>query len=160
MLQTMPDPPDLHYEPAFSDRFFYAGQILLARKFGKAFTLQIMPTFVHYNIVPLESDLNDIFSLGLATAIRITQRTDIVIEYYYNLPSSKFDGTKNSLSIGFDLETGGHVFQMMFTNASGIAERPFITESTGDFFKGDIRIGFNVSRNFQLIKPKKLKAAG
>lgn len=157
MLQTMPTPPDLGHEPDFSDRFYYAGQILLARKFGKGFTLQFMPTFIHYNIVPLESDPNDIFSLGLATAIRITQRADIVVEYYYNLPGTKFDGTQNSLSIGFDLETGGHVFQIMFTNASGIAERPFISESNGDFFDGDIRIGFNVSRTFQLIKPKKPK---
>jgi hypothetical protein len=160
MLQTMPTPPDLHYEPDFSDRFFYAGQVLLARKFGKGFTLQFMPTFVHYNIVPLETDKNDIFSLGLATAIRITPRADIVVEYYYNLPSTKFEDTQNSLSVGVDLETGGHVFQIMFTNASGIAERPFITESTGNFFEGDIRIGFNVSRNFQLMKPKKPKSTG
>ena len=155
MIETMPTEEGLNYKPYFSDRLFYAFQVLMARKFGSAFSLQLMPTVVHYNSVKGASDPNDIISLGGATSLKIAKRTSLVLEYYYNLPGYKFDGTKNVLSVGFDIETGGHVFQLLLTNGSGIAERPFITESTGDFFNGDIRIGFNISRAFQTGSKKK-----
>lgn len=155
MIQTMPNAAGLNYKPYFSDRLFYSGQLLIARKFDDAFSLQLMPTFVHYNSVALAKDPNDIIAIGAATSIKITRRTCFVVEYYYNIPGHRFDNTKNVLSAGFDIETGGHVFQLMLTNGSGIAERPFITESTGDFFKGDIRLGFNISRAFQLGSKKK-----
>jgi hypothetical protein len=155
MIQTMPTPEGLTYKPYFSDRMFYAFQVLVARKFSNAFSFQLMPTLVHYNNVPLATDPNDIISIGGATSVKIAKRTSLVLEYYYNLPGFKFENTKNVLSVGFDIETGGHVFQLLLTNGSGIAERPFITESNGDFFNGDIRIGFNISRAFQLGNKKK-----
>jgi hypothetical protein len=93
--------------------------------------------------------------LGAGGSFRLTRHTRFNIEYYYNLPGYKFEGTKNSLAVSFDLETGGHVFQLIFTNGQGIAERPFITETTGDFFKGDIHFGFNISRLFQVAGKKK-----
>lgn len=157
MLQTLPSPDSIRGKQQFSDRFYYAGQLIVARKFNDVFSLQLMPTFVHYNIVPLASDPNDIISIGAALSTKITKTTNLVIEYYYNLPGNKFGKTKNALSVGFDIETAGHVFQVLFTNAQGIAERPFITETTGNFFEGDISIGFNVSRSFHLVSKGKLK---
>jgi hypothetical protein len=154
MIQTVPTPGGLGYKPHFSDRLYYAGQVIIARKFSNAFSLQLMPTIVHYNIVPQVTDPNDIVSIGGATSIRITRSSSLILEYYYNLPGLRFANTTNVLAVGWDIETGGHVFQIMITNGSGIAERPFITESTGKFFNGDIRLGFNISRNFQLGKRK------
>jgi hypothetical protein len=85
-------------------------------------------------------------------------------EYYHVLPVSivpgegyMLPGTKNSLAIGFDIETGGHVFQLHFTNSTGMTEKTFITETTGDFFKGDIHFGFNVSRVFTIKDKRKKK---
>jgi hypothetical protein len=155
MLQTMPSPDSIKDIQNFSDRFFYAGQIIIARKFNKVLSLQLMPTIVHYNIVPLATDPNDIISIGAALSTKISKSASLVLEYYYNLPSFKFDNTQNSLSVGIDIETAGHVFQLLFTNGLGIAERPFITETTGKFFDGDISFGFNISRSFQLGKHKK-----
>ena len=73
-------------------------------------------------------------------------------EYYYQLPGYKLVNSTNSLSIGFDIETGGHVFQLHFTNSQGMSERTFISETTGDWSKGDVFFGFNISRVFTLGK--------
>lgn len=158
MLQSMPAPDSIKDKQNFSDRFYYAGQLIIARKFNKALSLQLMPTIVHYNIVPLATDPNDIISIGAALSTKISKNASLVLEYYYNLPSNKFDNTQNSLSVGIDIETAGHVFQMLFTNGVGIAERPFITETTGKFFDGDISLGFNISRAFQLGSKNKKKS--
>ena len=79
-------------------------------------------------------------------------------EYYYLLPGNRFQETKNSLSIGFDIETAGHVFQLHFTNSRGMTERTFISETAGSWDKGNILFGFNISRMFSLQKKKKLKS--
>ncbi len=146
---------NLPYTPYMSDRLAYAFQLMAARKFTEGISLQLMPTLVHYNIVPKSTDPNDIISVGAGGSVKLTKRTSFNLEYYYNLPGHKFEGTRNSIAAGFDIETGGHVFQLVFTNGQGIAERPFITETTGDFFKGDIHFGFNISRVFQLGGKKK-----
>jgi hypothetical protein len=114
-----------------------------------------MPTLVHYNMVQQQSEPNDIISIGIGSSIKLSKRTRFNVEYYYNLPGYKFEGTVNSLALGFDIETGGHVFQLLFTNGMGVAEKPFITETTGKFTEGDIHFGFNISRVFQLGGKKK-----
>jgi hypothetical protein len=138
-----------------TDRLAYAFQLMVARKFSEGVSLQLMPTLVHYNIVPKSTDPNVIISIGAGGRFKLTKRTSFNIEYYYNLSDYKFEGTRNSLAVGFDIETGGHVFQLIFTNGQGIAEKPFITETTGDFFNGDIHFGFNISRVFQIGGKKK-----
>jgi hypothetical protein len=145
----------LPYQINETDRLAYCVQMLIARKFTEGISLQFMPTLVHYNIVPTSSDPNDIISMGVGGRFKLTPSTSFNIEYYYNLPGNRFEGTRNSLAMGFDIETGGHVFQLVFTNGQGIAEKPFITETTGDFFDGDIHFGFNISRVFQLGGKKK-----
>ena len=80
-------------------------------------------------------------------------------EYYYLFPGAGFEGTTNSFSVGFDIETAGHVFQLHFTNSRGMTERTFITETAGSWGKGNILFGFNISRMFNLQKKKKVKAA-
>jgi hypothetical protein len=146
------DPTRTNYT---SSNVVYSSQLLLGRKFSESLSLQLMPTLIHYNLVPGATDANDIFALGAGGRIKISKRISINAEYYYPLPGSQFDGTENSLAIGFDIETGGHVFQLNFTNSTGMTERSFITETTGKFFRGDIHFGFTISRVFTVVKPKR-----
>ncbi len=135
-----------------TDKTSYVYQAIIAKKFNDKTSLQLMPTLVHYNLVPLATDKNDMFSLGIAARQKLTRRFALTAEYYYQF--DKFDGYKSSLAVGVDIETGGHVFQLHFTNSTGMTEPTFIHETTGDFFKGDIHFGFNISRNFTLKKNK------
>ncbi|MBK7884743.1 MAG: hypothetical protein IPJ81_13885 [Chitinophagaceae bacterium] len=147
------DPNEKNY---FVSRLFYTHQIIIARKFSKNTSLQIMPTFVHQNLAALVSDPNDIFAMGIGGRQKITKRLSLNAEYYYQIPGFKLTGTTNALSIGVDIETGGHVFQLHFTNSQGMNERGFIAETTGKWQKGDILFGFNISRVFTIGKNSKL----
>ncbi len=156
MWQSLKDPAAT-YKTNFSDHLFYAHQIIIARKFNDYFSLQLVPTLVHYNIVPLVANPNDLYSLGIGFRQRVSKRVKLTGEYYYQF--NKLTGYHNSLSLGIDIETGGHVFQLQFTNATGIDERSFITQTDGLWGKGDIHFGFNISRVFTIKKPKELTTA-
>jgi hypothetical protein len=136
----------------FSSRLSYAYQVLVARKFNQRFSAQITPTLVHKNLVPTELDPNDIFALGLGGRVKLTNRISFNAEYYYVFNHGKYisEPVYNPLSVGFDIETGGHVFQLIFTNSLAMIEKGFITETTGQWGKGDIHFGFNLSRVFML----------
>lgn len=141
----------------FTSRLFYSAQLIIGRKFTEGFSLQVMPTIVHRNLVKTESESNDVFAIGLAGRQKLTKRLSINAEYFYVLPDQLAPGFKDSFSIGFDLETGGHVFQLHFTNSTSMVEKGFITETTGDWSQGDVHFGFNVSRVFTLGGGKKKK---
>ncbi|MDO9375758.1 MAG: DUF5777 family beta-barrel protein [Ferruginibacter sp.] len=136
---------------SFSSRLYYTHQLLIARKFSNSTSLQLMPTFIHRNLAQ-GTEPNDILALGIGGRQKLTRRLSLTVEYYYQLPGHKIDSTTNSLSIGFDIETGGHVFQLHFTNSMGMNERNFISETTGKWNKGDILFGFNISRVFNIGK--------
>lgn len=138
-------------KPAFNSRLAYTYQVILARKFTSSFSFQLSPTFVHRNIVPEGTDANDVYALGAGGRIKLTKRLSLNAEYYYQFDTNG-NLFPNSVAIGFDIETGGHVFQLHFTNSRSMIEKGFITETTGDFFDGDIHFGFNISRTFQLIE--------
>ena len=137
-----------------TSRLYYSGQLLIGRKFSENLSLQLMPTMVHYNLVQGATDPNDIFALGVGGRMKLSKRVSVNVEYYYQLDEFKLPGTTNSLSVGFDIETGGHVFQVYCTNSTGMTDRTFISETTGNFFDGDIRLGFTISRVFTIKKPK------
>jgi hypothetical protein len=90
--------------------------------------------------------------------LKFTKRMAITAEYDY-IPSGKRDdlNIKNSLSLGLDIETGGHVFQLVFTNAAGMIESQYIGKTAGTWDNGDIYFGFNITRNFSLGKDKNKK---
>ncbi|HEY9049526.1 MAG TPA: DUF5777 family beta-barrel protein [Ohtaekwangia sp.] len=142
------------------DRLAYTAQALIARKITSNLSLQLMPTYIHKNAVDQTKEKNDQLAIGIGGRIKLTRSVAITSEYYYRLDppdNSVFeDGSKryNSLGFGVDIETGGHVFQLVITNTSSLTERTFITETKGDFFNGDIHLGFNVTRTFQLKKKK------
>jgi Membrane bound beta barrel domain (DUF5777) len=136
------------------DRLSYTGQVLMARKFSTNLSLQLMPTIVHKNAVVESEEENDQFALGFGGRIKLTKSVAITTEYYYNFSMKDDSPYFNPLAFGIDIETGGHVFQLVITNAVGLTERAFITETRDDFFDGDIHLGFNVTRTFQLKKGK------
>jgi hypothetical protein len=141
----------------FLSRFTYAWQLITARKFGK-FTLQLTPTLVHRNLVPAISDYNDLFALGIGGRYKLTNRLALTGEYYWvNHPETVLTSSSryNPFSVGIDIETGGHVFQIMVTNSLGMREGTFIGNTTGSWAKGDVHLGFNISRVFTLKKNQK-----
>lgn len=150
----------------WSNKFYYCFQLIIARKFSEQTSLQIMPTIIHNNIVKKVSDPNNNIAIGIGGRQKISKRVSINGEYYYVLPAYKFEGTTNSLSLGVDIETGGHVFQLHFTNSMGMTERSFIARTQkegGQWSKGDINFGFNISRVFVIGKKttkSKYKIAG
>ncbi len=156
---------DPERENFFSSRLFYTHQLLIGRKFGEGFSAQLMPTLVHRNLVPTEADKNDVLALGIAARQKISNRVAITAEYYYVLPNQLGDAFTNSLSVGFDIETGGHVFQFHFSNSRYMTYKGFITETTEKwFYENDsknllsgIRFGFNISRVFTIVKPKPIQ---
>jgi hypothetical protein len=139
----------------FAHRFEYVNQVLIARKFNTNLSLQIMPAHLHRNLVVLELDPNDLFAVGIGGRVKLTTRLSLNTEYYYIInPGSEFQSTPlfSPLSIGFDLETGGHVFQFVFSNSLAMTEHGFIGNTTGNWMDGDIHFGFNISRVFALKK--------
>jgi hypothetical protein len=136
----------------FSSRLYYAHQMIVGRKFSDKLTLQISPTVVHRNLVKTTAEANDVWGIGAAGRLRLNRRIAINGEYMYVLPNQLASEYYNSLSIGFDIETGGHVFQLHFTNSTSMIEKGFIAETTGNWLDGDIHFGFNVSRVFTVKK--------
>ena len=138
----------------FSSRLSYVGQILIARKISQGLSLQLTPSYVHRNLVTTELDPNDLFALGAGGRLKLTKRISLNAEYFYVVNPKTYMSRQiyNSLSVGVDIETGGHVFQLLFTNSLGMIEKAFIGETTGQWKKGDIHFGFNISRVFTLKK--------
>jgi hypothetical protein len=145
------DPARTNY---FSSRMSYVAQVLVARKFNQSFSLQLTPSFVHRNLVATEMDPNDLYAIGAGGRMKLTKRISLNAEYYYLANPKTYMSQKvyDPLSIGLDIETGGHVFQFIFTNSVAMIEKGFIGETTGNWLKGDIHFGFNISRVFSFKK--------
>lgn len=141
---------DPERENFFTSRLYYAYQIMIARKFHDRFSLQVMPSMVHRNLVPTVDDAHDVYALGSAFRFQLTKQVAIQGEYYW-LPPGQVSGDFHSpVSIGFDVETKGHVFQFHLSNSTGMIEKFFITETRGLWQEGDIHFGFNITRDFRI----------
>ncbi len=142
----------------FSSRLSYALEIIFARKFNERLSLQVVPAYVHKNLVPTPDDHNNVFSLGAGGRFKVSKRVSINAEYYY-LFNNQIASTPaySSFSAGVDIETGGHVFQIFLTNSESENMEGIITETTGTWFNGNIYLGFNISRVFTIVKPKEFK---
>lgn len=145
-----------------AERLAYCTQVIVSRKFNDKFSLQLSPTFLHRNRVELSTDQNGIFALGVGARYKISKRTSLNAEYFY-VPKDQLGRDANglqrvpSLSLGVDIETGGHVFQLHFTNSLGMIERQFIAETTQSWADGGIHYGFNISRTFSFDGKKRKK---
>ena len=140
-------------ENYFSSRLYYTYQFILGRKFSEGLTLQLSPTVVHRNLVETSVESNDVLALGAAGRIKLSKRITLNAEYIYVLPDQLAPGFRNSFSLGFDIETGGHVFQLHFTNSTSMIEKGFVTETNENWLDGGIHFGFNISRVFTVVKP-------
>tara|TARA_B100001057_G_scaffold501257_3_gene622732 strand:- start:9421 stop:10296 length:876 start_codon:yes stop_codon:yes gene_type:complete len=139
----------------FSGRLSYCNQLLISSKINKNFSLQIMPTYVHKNMVDFTSYFNDIILIGSAIKYNIFRSTSLNFEYFYRITDADFsnqsqDAFYNSFSIGLDIDAGGHVFQLHVTNSLSMYEVGFLTETNRSWFDGGIHFGFNISREFTL----------
>jgi hypothetical protein len=151
---------------SFLDKSSFTQQLIIARKFSNRLSMQIMPTFIHNhnridsintytknnnNLIYGQQRKNTI-ALGIGGRLKISKRVSINAEYYYQLPDTKPGKKFNSVSLGVDIETGGHVFQLHMTNSNGMTEKSLITDTDDKWKDGYIRIGFNISRVFNVGK--------
>lgn len=142
-----------YFENKFAHRINYVSQLLLARKFGKRLSIEIAPTLVHRNLVHYTEN-NTSFSIGMGFRFKFTKRLGIIVDYYYNFDKTKTpdQGYYAPLGIGLELETGGHVFHLLFSNNKGLLESEYLTMCRENWLVGQFRFGFNISRVFNIVK--------
>jgi hypothetical protein len=136
----------------FLSRLSYTGEILIARKFNDHFSAQVSPVWIHRNkVISLTND-NNIFAMGFSANYKLTPSLSLSGEYYPVINPSVYylNHNSNSLSFSFDIHTEGHVFQIVLSNSTDMIEKNFIGETTGSWLKGDIHLGFNILRKFEL----------
>lgn len=146
--------PEKLYQKA-QDRFSYVHQLIIARKFAPWLSAQLSPFYVHYNLVGEGNglELNDIFGLAAVLRFKYNKRQSIIFEYAYRFNRNyESIGSKyyDSMGIGWEIETGGHVFQIFFTNSFGIVENQYLVKTDGDASSMGIRLGFNITRVFPI----------
>ena len=146
VVSTSWDNPDINYP--WTARFNYVHELFIARKMNEKLSLQLVPVIVHRNIVKSPSDQNTVSAIGFGGRYRLTNRFAVTGEYYYLLPGQTANDYYNSLSFGFEIETGGHVFQINLSNSQGMTEKIFVPETSGKWLNGDIHLGFNIIRVF------------
>ncbi len=148
-----------------TDRMSFVNELIIARKFTPKFSMELVPSHVHFNQVSTADESNDIFALGAAARMKVSKAVAISLEYIhqFNPLESRLElGTpeifpqenKGILSMGVDIETGGHVFQLFLTNSQHISDPYIITQTPGSWGSGDIHFGFNISRVFTIVRPK------
>jgi hypothetical protein len=130
----------------FSDRLTYINQLLISRKFSNRLSLELAPSFIHKNLYNPDNENDDQFTLGAGGRLKLTKRLSLNLEYGANFNKPSF--YNNPLSVGLDIETGGHVFQLIFTNSQSMTESGYLTNAAGDWGKGDFFFGFNLYRVF------------
>ncbi len=147
-----------------SDRFSYVHELVIARKFTPRFSAQLVPTLIHFNVQPRRQDNNSVLALGLAARYKFTSQHAITLEYvpllngntYLDPVSGAQKSYTNALSLGVDIETGGHVFHSSY-HAPGVAEPYVFAQNTGELGNGDLHFGFNISRVFTIVKPRQFQ---
>ncbi len=130
----------------FADRLSYITQFLISRKVSDKLSLELVPSFIHKNLYNPAIENDEQFSLGAGGRMKLTKRLSVNMEYMYNF--DKPDFYVNPLSVGLDIETGGHVFQLIFSNSQAMTESGYVTNAAGDWGKGDFFFGFNLYRVF------------
>lgn len=136
------------------DKMAYTTQLLIARKISSRVSLQLAPSYLYRATVKQDVTVNNLVSLGMAGRFKITKSMALLLEYNLRLNDKSNSPAKDAFGVCVEFETGGHVFQLVFTNTLGMVERQFMAETAEDFFDGDIHFGFNITRAFQLGRKK------
>lgn len=138
----------------YTDRLSYVNQVIIAKKFSEGFSFEIIPTHIHRNWVFDPKDENDNFALGFGGRIKLTKRSALVADAFYTF--SKFRKDRKGIylmppvALGWEVETGGHVFTIMFSNAAALIENDFLVNTKESWGKGQIKLSFNISRTFDI----------
>ena len=150
-VSRIDDPNILTSFPRTIHRLIYNTQLLFARKFSEGFSLQISPGYVYRNLV-LDNDENGLFNLGFAARLQITKVFGVIVDT--TIPFSELrtseEGFYIPLGFGLEIDTGGHVFQINLTNATGLAPTDYIPNTRSNWLDGEFRLGFTISRLFNL----------
>ncbi len=150
-MEKSDDPEVLHFFEKSAHRWMYTGQLLIGRKFSDGFSLQVIPSYTHRNVVGF-NDENGLISLGFATRVQLTKVMGLIVDGTF--PFSDIRTSENgyfpAIGVGLEFDTGGHVFQLNFTNATAISETDYIPNTTSDWGEGQFRLGFTISRMFNL----------
>lgn len=134
----------------FKDDLNYLLSLPIAKKINEEMSLQFAPMYAHFNTVNNSAgNVNNLFSLALGGEYRLSRRYALMIEYYPVI-GDRNPGTTNAFSLGLNIETGGHVFQLYFASSNWHTEQFVIARNTDNFWAGDFRFGFNVNRIFSL----------
>jgi len=134
---------------SMSDQLTFDIQVLTARKFNPSISVQVMPTFIHRNLVQTANESHDLLSFGIGGRVKVTRRVSINTDTFFPL-GERNESFKQSWGLGCDIETGGHVFQLMITNVQGSFESNYIENATGTFDELNLFLGFNITRVFSL----------
>ncbi len=137
-----------------SDRMGYVLEVLFARKFSSRFSAQVSPIFVHRNAVVQVLENNDDYALAIAARYKVTKSVALLGEYTPRLNTHTGSPYYDAAGLGVDIETGGHVFQLLFTNSLGLNPQQVVTQTDGNISDGGVHFGFNITRTFQLTKRK------
>lgn len=138
-------------------RINYFTQLIIASKITNWLSLELLPSYLHRNYIRQSinannkaEDTNGLFSLGFGGRIKITKRMCLIGDYFYNFSPYYQNNTSafNPLALGFELETGGHVFSLFFTNSPALIENSFIPYTSDTWSKGQVKFGFCISRTF------------
>jgi hypothetical protein len=132
----------------FKHRLSYVAQLLISRKITNELSLIASPTFFHDNYVIDDTQKNSQYGLGLGGRYKLGSRWSVNMEYGMHLNRSATSLYNNPFSIGVDLETGGHIFQLHFTNSQSMNTNGVFGTSTGDWGDSDVYFGFNLARSF------------
>lgn len=132
----------------FENRLNYTTQLLISRKFSENLSLEIAPTYFHENYVANDDQDNSQFAIGAGGRYKVSKRIALTMDYAAHLNRASNAIANNPLSVGVDIETGGHIFQLHFTNSQAINETGYLGNAFGDWGKGDIYFGFNLVRVF------------
>jgi hypothetical protein len=134
----------------FAGRLSLVNSLLVSRKFSDAFSLQLNPIWLWSSYLPeAQEESANKLSLGIATRLRLTSMTHLNLEYIHAVTDDGIENT-SPLSVGFDIETGGHVFQLFFSNTQGIFDRAYLVNTRGTWGNGDVYFGFTITRVFYL----------
>ena len=135
-------------ELKFSNRMAYSSQLLVSRKFSDSFSFQLSPIFVHKNLFEPETEKKDQFLMGLGGRYKLSKRISLNMDYAVRSGASDHDYYINPLTMGIDIETGGHVFQMVFSNSQIMNDVAYYINTVGRSNGGGIFFGFNMYRVF------------
>ncbi|MBL4587083.1 MAG: hypothetical protein JKX84_08530 [Flavobacteriales bacterium] len=163
--------PELVAEYSSTKTFFhkisYTAQLIIARKFSPGLSIELLPTYIHRNFVNNPNDENSTFALGVGGRVKVSKRVAIIADFFYVFSPFRYNNTTNPfympISIGVEIETGGHVFHLEFTNAQGVVSNNFLVDSPHSWEFAEFKLGFNISRVFNVgrrLKKAKEKVEG